>query len=228
MLTRGKWSRCAVCHLPVKGLTWYCGTCGHGGHQHCMLKWMGALEKRLSSGVSGACVGGHCPAACGCECLSDQTCQPVDDGNGAAEPTPEAVPGGTPREQPRALFSASDASAASARDGAAGGACFGPQSSSAVLKSDLDGQVTFASDRDQRPLPVPLALSEAAEAYRKAYGQFRKGFARGAKGEVTPEALAASTASKHTHRRTASGGNSPIIQRQQRPSRESLTADREG
>ena len=66
------------------------------------------------------------------------------------------------------------------------------------------------------------------EAYRKAYGQFRKGFARGAKGEVTPEALAASTASKHTHRRTASGGNSPIIQRQQRPSRESLTADREG
>ena len=52
---------CAVCHLRVRGLSWYCGSCGHGGHLDCMRRWMCSDD---------AC--GVCPAGCGCCCLHIQ------------------------------------------------------------------------------------------------------------------------------------------------------------
>lgn len=45
---------CALCHLPVKGLSSFCLTCGHGGHSHHMLDWF-----RTES---------LCPSGCGCAC----------------------------------------------------------------------------------------------------------------------------------------------------------------
>lgn len=28
-------ARCSICHLPVKGLLFFCQSCSHGGHQEC-------------------------------------------------------------------------------------------------------------------------------------------------------------------------------------------------
>ena len=197
-------ARCAVCRLPVRGLSWHCGTCGHGGHHACMKRWMASAELLRGGPAGEEC--GHCPAACGCSCLD-----PIAIGSTTIEPSCQPV------KAPAAVDAPPPAPSATGHDGLHGGtpascglACFGPQASSAVVPEGEVMHVTLDAALDDRPLPVPLALSEAAEAYRKAYGAFRKGNARGAKGEVSSEALAASTASKHTHRRTSSGGNSPI------------------
>ena len=68
----GQPSKCAVCHLRVRGLAWHCGSCGHGGHLACMRDWLR---------VGDVC--GVCPTGCGCCCLY------------AVEPVvePEAAPG---------------------------------------------------------------------------------------------------------------------------------------
>lgn len=47
---------CALCQLPVQGLSTWCLSCGHGGHADCMMAWRGESVA--------------CPAACGCECRS--------------------------------------------------------------------------------------------------------------------------------------------------------------
>ena len=92
----------------------------------------------------------------------------------------------------------------------AGGPLFwGPRPDSSMGKRSPPERTAKGS----RPLPVPLALSAAAETYRKNYREFRKGGAKGAKGEVSSEALAASSvrASKAQHRRTSSGGVSLAV-----------------
>ena len=96
-------------------------------------------------------------------------------------------------------------------------ACFGPEASDAVVTGALrkapaaaEEIAAAASASTDRPLPVPLALSAAAEEYRRNYREFRKGNARGAKGDTSADALAAATTTKATHRRTASGGASPL------------------
>ncbi len=58
---RGECTRCAVCQLPARGLVWYCGVCGHGGHLQCMRGWFGAQGGGLARG--------GCPTGCGCRCL---------------------------------------------------------------------------------------------------------------------------------------------------------------
>ena len=54
-LTWALMPRCAVCDTRrVRGLGWYCGRCGHGGHLHCTTQWFAQ-----DSG---------CPTGCGCRC----------------------------------------------------------------------------------------------------------------------------------------------------------------
>ena len=50
--------RCAVCRLPVRGLSTTCRQCGHTGHMACMRRWFAA--KNTSHGL--------CPTGCGCQC----------------------------------------------------------------------------------------------------------------------------------------------------------------
>jgi len=45
---------CALCNMPVEGLTAICLHCGHGGHSVHMKKW---FETH-----------GECPTGCGCPC----------------------------------------------------------------------------------------------------------------------------------------------------------------
>ncbi|KJE97252.1 hypothetical protein CAOG_007691 [Capsaspora owczarzaki ATCC 30864] len=45
---------CAICHVPVKGLSNFCVVCGHGGHSEHMRAW---FEHNVS-----------CPTGCGCRC----------------------------------------------------------------------------------------------------------------------------------------------------------------
>lgn len=45
---------CAVCRLPVRGLTSLCNVCGHGGHFQHMLQWFRVNDE--------------CASGCGCQC----------------------------------------------------------------------------------------------------------------------------------------------------------------
>ena len=58
---------CAVCMLPVRGVAWSCGACGHGGHWPCLREW---LAESLAGQTNGARGQAHnrCPTGCGCEC----------------------------------------------------------------------------------------------------------------------------------------------------------------
>lgn len=200
---------CAVCQLPVKGLAWHCGTCGHGGHHACMMRWMKVADR--CAGMHGT-FGGQCPAACGCECVL-VICQPVPEesapskratsrrGSEDSQPEKKAQEG---QQQKRTSLASSldmllDDSA--------------PGSSSLEPGGEAFDYFATTKEKSLRPLPVPLALSAAAETYRKNYREFRKGGAKGAKGEVSSEALAASSvrASKAQHRRTSSGGVSLAV-----------------
>lgn len=46
--------QCSICHLMVKGCSFFCLVCGHGGHVTHMMNWF-QLESL-------------CPTGCGCEC----------------------------------------------------------------------------------------------------------------------------------------------------------------
>ena len=55
VLTWALMPRCSVCDTRrVRGLGWYCGQCGHGGHLNCITQWFAQ-----DSG---------CPTGCGCRC----------------------------------------------------------------------------------------------------------------------------------------------------------------
>ena len=82
---------CAVCATPVRGVAWYCGACGHGGHLACMRGWLGAA-------ANGA---GVCPTGCGCTCrcveapepqpeVETEEVEPEDIGASAAERAADA------------------------------------------------------------------------------------------------------------------------------------------
>ena len=62
---RAERTRCTVCQLPARGLVWFCGVCGHGGHLRCMREWFG---ERGGGQALGMALGG-CPSGCGCRCL---------------------------------------------------------------------------------------------------------------------------------------------------------------
>jgi len=78
-------TRCVVCQVLIRGLSWHCGSCGHGGHLECMRAWFHVDDDTvrgsgagagcgLGSGVgSGGCftapVHSLCPTGCGCQCL---------------------------------------------------------------------------------------------------------------------------------------------------------------
>ena len=54
-LTWALMPRCAVCDTGrVRGLGWYCGRCGHGGHLKCITQWFAQNSE--------------CPTGCGCRC----------------------------------------------------------------------------------------------------------------------------------------------------------------
>lgn len=46
--------KCSICHLSVKGLSWFCTSCLHGGHLSHMSKWFEDNDV--------------CPTGCGCKC----------------------------------------------------------------------------------------------------------------------------------------------------------------
>ena len=48
---------CTVCHLPVKGLSWTCVLCGHGGHLKHIRNYFSNDDR-------------SCPTGCGCQCLN--------------------------------------------------------------------------------------------------------------------------------------------------------------
>jgi len=58
---------CAVCSLPVRGLSWTCGSCGHGGHWPCIRGWFryrqSGAEARAEDDLRTMC-----PTGCGCGC----------------------------------------------------------------------------------------------------------------------------------------------------------------
>eukprot|EP00698_Gefionella_okellyi_P024494 TRINITY_DN8660_c0_g1_i1.p1 TRINITY_DN8660_c0_g1~~TRINITY_DN8660_c0_g1_i1.p1 ORF type:complete len:804 (+),score=133.76 TRINITY_DN8660_c0_g1_i1:32-2413(+) len=45
---------CSICNVAVRGLSTFCGTCGHGGHVSHLRNWFGKNES--------------CPTGCGCKC----------------------------------------------------------------------------------------------------------------------------------------------------------------
>jgi hypothetical protein len=47
--------KCTICRLQVRGVSWYCLQCDHGGHADHLSAWFG----------SGSVV---CPSGCGCHC----------------------------------------------------------------------------------------------------------------------------------------------------------------
>mmetsp|Transcript_2210 Transcript_2210/g.6805 ORF Transcript_2210/g.6805 Transcript_2210/m.6805 type:complete len:154 (-) Transcript_2210:146-607(-) len=51
--------QCSICALPVRGVAWACGACGHGGHWQCVHAWVTAAAARGEL---------ECPTGCGCHC----------------------------------------------------------------------------------------------------------------------------------------------------------------
>lgn len=88
--------RCAVCLTRVAGLSWFCSSCGHGGHLKCIADWFSTHR------------GTECPTGCGCRCqhaatlpTADQVCAMATDAavaSGAQGSAPAAS--STPREAP--------------------------------------------------------------------------------------------------------------------------------
>jgi hypothetical protein len=58
---------CAVCTLPVRGVAWSCGTCGHGGHWPCLRQWFAECAADAVAGSTHAPIS-RCPTGCGCAC----------------------------------------------------------------------------------------------------------------------------------------------------------------
>ena len=78
--------RCVVCDTRrVRGLGWYCGRCGHGGHLDCMTRWF----------AQAAC----CPTGCGCRCAEAYAPSFTD--------SDESLPSLPPPAEPPALRTAS-------------------------------------------------------------------------------------------------------------------------
>jgi len=55
---------CVVCHTPVRGLSNFCLSCGHGGHVEHMQQWFAEEEV--------------CPTGCGCNCVAQANLVAVD------------------------------------------------------------------------------------------------------------------------------------------------------
>ncbi|EOD25614.1 Hypothetical protein EMIHUDRAFT_254569 [Emiliania huxleyi CCMP1516] len=53
--------QCSICALPVRGVAWACGACGHGGHWQCVRAWVTAAAARGEPEW-------ECPTGCGCHC----------------------------------------------------------------------------------------------------------------------------------------------------------------
>lgn len=58
---RRQFPKCCVCNLVVKGLSSYCGICGHGGHFDHMQAWFQGSQQNP-----------ECPTGCGCVCLESR------------------------------------------------------------------------------------------------------------------------------------------------------------
>merc|ERR1712063_112607 len=50
---------CALCNLPVRGMSTFCFHCGHGGHTNHMREWFSKEDV--------------CPTGCGCRCLQNHS-----------------------------------------------------------------------------------------------------------------------------------------------------------
>jgi hypothetical protein len=112
---RAERTRCTVCQLPARGLVWFCGVCGHGGHLRCMREWFGA---RGGGQALGMALGG-CPSGCGCRCLHaappepSSCCSPLPCGTSAgasqrgARVTPSSRQARGPRSGGGSAFGAS-------------------------------------------------------------------------------------------------------------------------
>jgi Zinc-ribbon, C4HC2 type len=48
--------QCSVCQLTVRGASFFCSSCGHGGHSQHIAQWFASGQKL-------------CPTGCGCACL---------------------------------------------------------------------------------------------------------------------------------------------------------------
>jgi Zinc-ribbon, C4HC2 type len=48
--------QCSVCQLTVRGASFFCSSCGHGGHSQHISQWFASGQKL-------------CPTGCGCACL---------------------------------------------------------------------------------------------------------------------------------------------------------------
>ena len=157
----GERTRCAVCRLPVRGLSWYCGRCGHGGHYECIQSWMETVKAGLADADDFA---GHCPAACGCRCMFNEVeeelvCPPCGT-------TTNSSSGGVAKEGGASVkkASATAAAAPSARkaDTKESSASANPPQPPAAAPSSAS-----ASTSSQNiALPMPLALSTAAERHQ--------------------------------------------------------------
>ena len=66
--------RCSICHSSVKGLSWYCTSCLHGGHLGHMSKWFEDNEV--------------CPTGCGCRCKENAYKQDTSEGSFPMENLP--------------------------------------------------------------------------------------------------------------------------------------------
>lgn len=71
--------KCSLCHLSVKGLSWFCTSCLHGGHLGHMAKWFKENDV--------------CPTGCGCKCKENAYRQNVPEEKFSPEKVPfEDVP----------------------------------------------------------------------------------------------------------------------------------------
>ena len=71
--------KCSICHLSVKGLSWFCTSCLHGGHLGHMANWFKENDV--------------CPTGCGCKCKENAYRQNVPMDKFSSEKVPfEDVP----------------------------------------------------------------------------------------------------------------------------------------
>ena len=175
--------RCAVCCMPVNGLSWFCGACGHGGHLACMQLWMSNAESGIQECVDDAACehAGTCPMGCGCRCMEAQPMVFDEIVN-----TPSAG-GSTPKKR----------TSGSGEDGSQKGA-LGPMPHAGA-----------ATSRSKRVAIESLFSGGPMDSFRKDYRNFRLGKAKGAKGEVgaaAPNAASSVATFERAprHRRTGS------------------------